>query len=97
MKAPSAYEDKYADNKILYKKIIVNSVEIYEYSNNPEDVLYNVRFSQVGANAGNYIIQNNNSVERIYQYAEPVNGVLQGNYEPIVQLVAPMKLQVATF
>lgn len=97
MKAPSAYEDTYADNKILYKKIIVNSVEAYEYSNDPSTVLYNVKFSLVGNNAGNYIIQNNNSVERIYQYVAPVNGVLQGNYEPIVQLVAPIKLQVATF
>ncbi|MFH6997522.1 hypothetical protein ACHRVZ_06295 [Flavobacterium sp. FlaQc-57] len=97
MKAPSAYVDKYADNKILYKKTIANSVEIYEYSNDASNVLYNVKFSLVGNNLGNYIIQNNNSVERIYEYAAPVNGVLQGNYEPIVQLVAPIKLQVATF
>ncbi|MEL1255088.1 hypothetical protein AAEO57_14965 [Flavobacterium sp. DGU38] len=97
MKAPSAYEDTYADNKILYKKIIENSVEIYQYSENPEDVLYNVKFSLVGANSGNYVIKNANSVERIYEYAAPVNGILQGNYDPIVQLVAPMKLQAATF
>lgn len=97
MKAPSAYEDTYADNKILYKKTIINSVEVYEYSNNSSDVLYNVKFSLVGNNLGNYIIQNNNSVERIYQYVAPINGVLQGNYEPIVQLVAPIKIQVATF
>ena len=97
MVAPSAYEDAYADNKILYKKTIVNSIEVYEYSNNSSDVLYNVKFSLVGNNLGNYIIQNNNSVERIYEYVAPVNGVLQGNYEPIVKLVAPMKIQVATF
>jgi hypothetical protein len=97
MKAPSAYEDSYADNKILYKKALINSVEVYEYSNNPSDVLYNVKFSQVGNNGGNYIIQNNNSVERIYEYVSPVNGVLQGNYEPVVQLIPPIKLQVATF
>ncbi len=97
MKAPSAFEDKYADNKILYKKVLINSVEVYEYSTNSADVLYNVKFSLVGNNAGNYIIQNNNSVERIYEYAPPVNGILQGNYEPIVQLVPPIKLQVATF
>ena len=97
MTAPSAYEDTYADNKILYKKIIINSVEVYEYSNNAVDVLYNVRFSLVGANTGNYIIRNSNSVERIYDYVAPVNGIPQGNYEPIVQLVAPMKIQVATF
>jgi hypothetical protein len=97
MTAPSAYADTYADNKILYKKTISNAVEVYEYSNNPTDVLYNVKFSLVGNNLGNYTIQNNNSVERIYQYTAPINGILQGNYEPIVQLVAPMKIQVATF
>jgi hypothetical protein len=97
MTAPSAYEDTYSDSKILYKKIIQNSIEIYEYSNNPDDVLYNVKFSLVGANSGNYAIQNANSVERIYEYVTPINGIPQGNYEPIVQLVAPMKIQVATF
>lgn len=97
MKAPSAYEDTYADTKILYKKAFVDNVEVYEYSNDPSNVLYNVKFSLVGNNAGNYSIQNSNSVERIYQYVAPVNGVLQGNYEPIVNLVAPIKLQVATF
>lgn len=97
MVAPSAYEDAYADNKILYKKTVLNAIEVYEYSNDATNVLYNVKFSLVGNNLGNYIIQNNNSVERIYEYVAPVNGVLQGNYEPIVKLVAPMKIQVATF
>lgn len=97
MTAPSAFEDTYSDNKILYKKIIINGVEVYEYSNNSADVLYNVKFSLAGNNLGNYIIQNTNSVERIYEYVSPANGVPQGNYEPIVQLVAPMKIQVATF
>ncbi|RUT68237.1 hypothetical protein D0817_22165 [Flavobacterium cupreum] len=97
MTAPSAYEDAYSDNKILYKKIILNGLDVYEYSNNSTDVLYNVKFSLVGNNLGNYVIQNNNSVERIYEYVPPVNGILQGNYEPIVKLTAPMKIQVATF
>ncbi|OOV17138.1 hypothetical protein [Flavobacterium sp. LM4] len=97
MTAPSAYEDTYSNTKILYKKTIQNSVEIYEYSNNSADVLYNVKFSLVGVNSGNYVIQNTNSVERIYEYIAPVNGILQGNYEPIIQLVAPMKLQASTF
>lgn len=96
MTAPSAYEDTYADNKVLYKKVIQNSIEVYEYSNNPADVLYNVRFSLVGANKGNYLIRNSNSVERIYDYVQAVNGIPQGNYEPIVPLIAPMKIQVAT-
>ncbi|MES2575015.1 MAG: hypothetical protein V4572_08730 [Bacteroidota bacterium] len=97
MVASSAYVDSYSDNKILYKKIILNTVEVFEYSNNPEDVLYNVRFSQVAVNKGNYVLKNSAAIGRIYEYAEPVNGIPQGNYEPVIQLVAPVKIQVATF
>ena len=97
MVAPSAYLDSYSDNKILYKKIVVNTVEVFEYSNNPDDVLFNVRFSQVAVNKGNYILKNSAAISRIYEYIEPVNGIPQGNYEPVIQLIAPIKTQVATF
>ena len=97
MVAPSAYLDSYSDNKILYKKTMLNAVEVFEYSNNPDDVLYNVRFSQVAANKGNYILKNSAAIGRIYEYIEPINGIPQGNYEPVIQLVAPIKTQVATF
>jgi hypothetical protein len=97
MGAPSAYLDSYSDNKILYKKTVVNAVEIFEYSNNPQDVLYNVRFSQVTANKGNYVLKNSAAIGRIYEYIDPINTIPQGNYEPIIQLVAPIKIQVATF
>ena len=97
MVAPSAYLDSYSNNKILYKKTVVNTIEVFEYSNNPNDVLYNVRFTQVAANKGNYILKNSAAIGRIYEYREPLNGILQGNYEPIIQLVAPIKTQVATF
>lgn len=97
MVAPSAYVDSYSDNKILYKKTQVNTVEVFEYSNNPDDVLYNVRFSQVSANKGNYVLKNSAAIGRIYEYIEPLNGIPQGNYEPVIQLVAPIKTQVATF
>jgi hypothetical protein len=35
MIAPSAYPDSYSDNKVLYKKIVLNTVEVFEYSNDP--------------------------------------------------------------
>jgi hypothetical protein len=97
MVGASAYVDSYSDNKILYKKIVVNAVEIFEYSNNPQDVLYNVRFSRVTPNTGNYLLKNSASLGRIYEYIAPINSVPQGNYEPIIQLIAPIKMQVATF
>jgi hypothetical protein len=96
MVAPSAYADTYSENKVLYKKTIVNAIEIFEYSNNPQDELFNVKFSFVGVNKGNYILTNSAANGRIYEYIEP-NGFPQGNYEPIIQLIAPTKIQVATF
>ena len=96
MTAPSAYEDSYSENKILYKKTIVGTTEVFEYSNNPTDVLYNVKFSLVGNNLGNYNLSNNSAVGKIYQYIAPLAGIPQGNYEPIVRLIAPTKIQIAT-
>jgi hypothetical protein len=96
MVSPSAYADTYSENKVLYKKTIVNGTEIFEYSNNPQDELFNVSFSFVGANKGNYILTNSAANGRIYEFIEP-NGFPQGNYEPVIQLVSPTKIQVATF
>ncbi|AWA29083.1 hypothetical protein HYN48_02710 [Flavobacterium magnum] len=96
MIVPSAYEDAFSDNKILYRKVLADGTEIFEYSTNPDDVLYNVRFSLVGNNQGNYILKTVTGIGKIYEYRAPLNGILQGNYEPITRLVPPVKLQVAT-
>jgi hypothetical protein len=96
MNAPSAYLDSYSENKVLYKKIIISGVEAFEYSNNPDDELYNVRFSLVGNNQGNYNLVNNQAIGKIYEYVEPIAGIPQGNYEPIIRLIAPTKIQIAT-
>lgn len=96
MTAPSAYVDSYSENKILYKKVIINGVEVFEFSNNPDDELFNVRFTLVGNNQGNYTLANTATVGRIYQYVAPVNGIPQGNYDPIIRLIAPTKIQIAT-
>ena len=96
MNAPSAYLDSYSENKILYKKITVTAGEAFEYSNNSTDVLYNVKFTLVGNNLGNYVLANSSAIGKIYQYVEPIAGIPQGNYEPITRLVAPTKIQIAT-
>jgi hypothetical protein len=96
MNAPSAYLDSYSENKVLYKKVLISGVEAFEYSNNSDEELYNVRFSLVGNNQGNYILVNNQAIGKIYEYIEPIAGISQGNYEPTVRLIAPTKIQIAT-
>jgi hypothetical protein len=91
MVAPSEVEESINENRILYKKELINGVEAFLFSNNPDDTLYRVTFSQVGANQGDYILGSTSAINNIYEFA----GVLQGNYAPIVQLIAPTKLQIA--
>lgn len=96
MQASSAYVDSYSENKILYRKVLVGSTEVFEFSTDETQTLYQVKFTLVGANQGNYILSSSNAIGKIYEYIAPVGGVPQGNYEPIVQLIAPVKLQIAT-
>lgn len=95
MVAPSATEESFSENRILYRKEIVNGEEIFVFSQNPEDQLFRVRFTLVGANQGNYVLSNDNAVSNIFEYVAPIGGVPQGNYEPVTQLVAPERLQIA--
>src|SRR5690606_8236169 len=93
MTAPSAVADTYSDNKILYKKELYEEQEIFVFSNNPEDELFFVKFSYVGENQGSYVIIDNTAINRIFEFVPPVNGVPQGNYEPVIRLFAPTQLQ----
>ena len=95
MNIPSGSLSNYDENRILYKKEIIEGVEIYVYSNNPEDELYTVRFQNVGENQGNYILSSNNTIENIYEYIMPIDGQRQGNFEPIIKIISPKKRQIA--
>ncbi|MDB4183186.1 hypothetical protein N9672_02425, partial [Flavobacteriaceae bacterium] len=95
MTTSSATLEPYNENRILYKKINVNGVDVFEFSNNSEDELYRVNFTAVGPQQGNYSIKSSNAISNIYEYIAAINGVKQGDFEPITQLVAPVKLQLA--
>ena len=95
MVAPSSTPEAFNENRILYKKEVVNGIEAFVFSNNPNDALFSVTFSLVGDNQGNYVVSTIDAISTIYEYVEPIAGIPQGNYEPIIQLVAPTKLQLA--
>ncbi|VAV83627.1 FIG00552857: hypothetical protein, partial [hydrothermal vent metagenome] len=95
MVAPSAVAEAFNENRILYKKELINGVEAFVFSNNPDDELFSVKFTRVGDNQGNYIVSSINAISNIFEYVAPIAGIPQGNFEPIVQLIAPVKLQIA--
>lgn len=94
MVAPSAIEDTFDENKILYRQIIVNGVTVFEFSTDPDEQLFQVRFTNVGANQGDYILSTTNTLQRTFEYVAPVNGVSQGMFAPEIQLFAPTLLQL---
>ena len=94
MNAPSAYQETYSENRILYKKEIIGSQEVYVYSNDPNEELYSVRFTNAGSSLGDYVLLTNNAIDNIYEYIAPINGIKQGDHNPVIKLVAPEKLQI---
>ena len=95
MIAPSAVPDTFSENKILYRKDMADGQEIFVFSNNPDDELFSVRFSFVGAGMGDYVISDTAAIGRIFEYVSSIDGVSQGDHAPVIQLAAPTKLQMA--
>ena len=93
MISPSAYETEYSENAILYKKVMQGDNEFFVYSIDKDDELYNVTFSFVGENLASYELKEVIATGNIYQYV----GENLGNYAPVIQLIAPNKLQVVVF
>lgn len=93
-------EEKFSSNKILYQKkdtTLVSGIiyrNIYEYSIDSTKTLYSLGFSYVGEHKGNYIISNENANGRTYQWVAPLDGVPQGNYEPVSLLITPKMHQI---
>ncbi len=93
MIAQSAFVDTFDENKVLYKKVVIGAIETFEYSQNPNDELYFVTFTNVGQNNGDYNLDRSTAVGNIFVYV----GANQGNFSPIVKLTAPNKYQAFVF
>jgi len=93
--APSAVRADFSENRIQYVQQVVDGIPRFVFSQDPEADLFNVRFSFVGANQGNYVLVNNQAIANIYEYRAPVNGIPQGDFEPVIRLFAPEILTIA--
>lgn len=83
-------------NEILYKKIdSLGFNDVYVYSTNPNIANYSVGFTFVGNNMGYYKINSSSIANgRVYVFTAPINGVLQGDYNPVTLLITPKKQQL---
>lgn len=97
-RVPNAEVVEYSNDFVLYKKInrTLDDIkyDIYKYSTHADSAIYRVNFSFAGVNRGNYLQINSAANGRVYEWIDPVDGVPQGEFEPIVQLIAPEKQQL---
>lgn len=89
---------EFTANQILYyKKDTAGFTEVLVHATSPDQgPFFTAIFSEVGAGNGNYIQINTSANGRVYAFVEPVNGIPQGSYEPVIQLVAPKRQQMAS-
>lgn len=92
----------FTNETVLYRKRIINdpqlgSLEVFEYSTNPDSAFFTVSFSEVGFGNGDYILVTSIANGRIFEWIPPQNGQSQGNYSPTATLVTPNKRQMVTF
>ncbi len=86
---------------ILYRRTTARDAndvayEVFQYSTDPDSAFFDVQFTEVGSMQGNYRLLSTTANGRIYEWVAPVNGVVQGNFEPISILNAPNQKSMFT-
>lgn len=95
VKIPSFRATNYKDQNITYA--IIDTLDydsVFVYSRDSTTQLYKVDFTYVGKNKGNYIVSNYAINGKIYEWIAPINGIPQGEYEPIRILNAPKRINL---
>lgn len=98
---PTVGIDSFSSGKILYEKdYYMNGTvqdSFYKYSVDPALAHYTLSFTDVGQGNGNYVPDLNGANGKVFVFVQPVNGIKQGQYEPVMILVTPKKQQLVSF
>jgi hypothetical protein len=97
---PVAALDTFSVTKILYikKDTLVDGTQykIYQYKGTYDTAMYNLGFTELGQGRGNYVPSYDAANGKVFTWVAPVNGIPQGNYEPVSVLVTPKKQRMIT-
>ncbi|MDF1546379.1 MAG: hypothetical protein P1P88_01065 [Bacteroidales bacterium] len=99
--APNVRQVDFQNDRVLYqlKDTLLNGQffdSIYVYSSNPVLASYQLGFSYVGENKGNYLPILSNANGKVYEWVAPENGIPQGAYEPVSLYITPKKNMMAS-
>lgn len=97
---PTVATDTFSKDKILYEKVYFINGNVtdsfYRYSVDPAAAKYNLSFSDLGMGNGNYVPDFNGANGKVYRFVEPIGGVKQGQFEPVMRLVTPKQQQLVS-
>ena len=102
---PGADSAAYDRRQVQYNRNIITDAAgerraVFSYATGLDTLrgVYNVRFTNRGANQGDYVLSTENASAngRVYRYVAPKNGVPQGSYAPVRLLPTPLLKQMAT-
>ena len=87
------------ENQNLYAKIdsvigLITYDSVLVHSVHPDSAVFRATFEFVGANNGDYVLDNFNALGKVFKWVEPVLGVPQGDYAASRLMVAPKKRQM---
>ena len=94
---PAITLDTFAKDKILYEKLYFNNGtdSFFRYSTDSLVARYSLVFTEVGQGLGDYIPDPNAKANgKVFFFVEPINGVKQGRFAPVMKLVTPKKQQL---
>lgn len=94
---PNIDSVEFDPDEVLYVKTDSLGFDpVYVYSTDSTKAFYRLGFSYLGPNRGNYVPESTSANGRVYRWVAPVNGVPQGTYEPVVQLISPKRQRMIT-
>lgn len=84
----------FLENQNMYRKIdTLGFSNVLVYSIDPKQAYNQSTFTYVGENKGNYVFEKFNALGKIFHWVAPINGLPQGDYEPIRLLITPKQKQ----
>ena len=97
----SAVQVPFSAQRVLYIKkdtldATGNFQEIFQYSRDSSQALFQVSFAEVGLGRGDYELVENDVNGRVYQWISPQLGQSVGSYSPVQFVAAPNMRQMMT-
>jgi hypothetical protein len=79
-------------DRVMYAQIdSLSFTNILVYSTDATVAWFTANFTFVGNGNGNYIENGFSSYGKVFKWVAPIDGIKQGNYEPVQRLTAPRK------